>query len=555
MTHIAGIVHDSKGQSLSSPVDRIPQDRRATFATLRHLRYLLFTVVLVAVATQLALHTNAANVMASALVLAGNLLGVGYALRQSTLRRYPISSLMLLGYTLSYFTMPPLGQLLELNSITHHLNHPVADFAYAISGMLALIGGHLLYSRIPLIGALRGILRKHFYGRLGFYVVPRLSQIWLMGAVGIMSSLDSTPNDQGGGASITQAVCNGLHPFFWVPYVILLLPAWSPLRHIPRWNYLGLVLYSVVLLILAMISNSRSTLVMGFASLLIVYFYLLATGQMRLPNVRFRNMLMATVAVLVLLVPVTNLAMTMVLVRGERTHLTPTQLIVKTWDMYRGSHLAQKYDQLMAAMSGGKGVNENYYDNLFLNRLANLKFVDNAVINQRELSPAAARFFSGIEEKKNISILPSPVIRFLGLDADKRLVTSGSSGDFLLYAAGDNASVIGGFRTGSLQVNLDIVFGEAWPVVLLFLSALIFAVVDAWCLTGPFGESGNWITLFNPLVIGMVFSQAFFFTSAAAGTDSIVGLMGVLMRGWIQVGLLYAVVFWASRIMTGGRRR
>ncbi len=554
MTRTAAVLDDELRTTSSALAQRDPLQRRATIATVRSLRHTVFMVVLAVIALQIAFLFDTANLAASVLALAGNVVGFGYALRQTTLRRYPISSLILLGYTFSYFTLPPLGQLLGLHTIIHLLRYPVTDFVYAIAGLLALICGHLLYSNMPLLGALRGTLRKQFYGRLGFYRVPRLSQLWLMGAVGCLAVVAANGYaEQGHG--IVQAVLNGLRPFVYMPYVTLLPTAWSQLRRMHRLNSLLLVFYSGALLILAMMVNSRAYLLMGFASLLIVYFYLLASGQMTLPNVRPRNVVLAVVVALVVTGPVTKLAMTMVLVRGERTDLTSAQLVDRTWATFRSGHVAQRYERVMAAMAGGPGVNENYFDNLFLNRLANLKFVDNAVINQQALRPSAASYFSRIEWQKVISILPSPLIDLFGWDADKRLVTSGSSGDFLLYAANGNPNNIGDFHESSLLVNLRIVFGDLWPLALLLLSALIFAIMDAWCLAGPATETGDWIVRFNPLVIGMMFSQAFFFTSAATGTDSIAGLMGVLMREWIQVGLLYAVVFWASRIITGGSWR
>ncbi|MFQ5696314.1 MAG: hypothetical protein ACE5HB_10025, partial [Terriglobia bacterium] len=70
----------------------------------------------------------------------GSILGYGYALRQSQLKRYPLSALMILGYTVSYFTLPPVGQLLDLKPITHNLDHPLAVGAYTLVGLLAIPG-------------------------------------------------------------------------------------------------------------------------------------------------------------------------------------------------------------------------------------------------------------------------------------------------------------------------------------------------------------------------------------------------------------------------------
>ncbi|MDE2464397.1 MAG: hypothetical protein KGO02_11875 [Alphaproteobacteria bacterium] len=530
-----------------------PGVRLASAATIAKLRRGVVALSAAAIALQLALFFDPANLAVSALLLAGNVLGYGYALRQATLRRYPISSLMVLGYVFSYFTLPPLGQLVGLQPVVHHLHYPIDDQIYALAGLLALIGAHVLYSKTSVLLALRGTLRRQFYGRLGFFRTPRLAQLWLMGLLGVVAVLAGRHYDVHS-AGITQAVMQGLQPFVYVPYITLLLPAWSVARRIPRMHNLGLVAYSGLLLMLAMVVNSRAYLLMGFASLGIAYGYLLAVGSMALPSVRPRNVLLAVLALLVVAGPVTELSMAMVLVRGQRSDLSPLQLAGATWDTFREGGVSERYEQLMDQTSGGTGVNETYFDNLFLNRLANLKFVDNAVINKRALTPAGADYFSRIESQKAWSILPAPLIHLLDLDADKQRVTSGSSGDFLLYAASGNGSVIGGFRQGSLLVNLDVVFGWLWPLVLLMFAALVFAVVDAWCQTAPTATSNEWAVRFNPLVLGLLFSEMFFFTSAATGVESVAGMAGVLMRGWLQLGVLYAMAFWLSRMVTSGRR-
>ncbi|MHB8387391.1 hypothetical protein [Metallibacterium sp.] len=516
---------------------------------------MVWALVLAVVILQMAIAFDADNLAMSALLLAGNGLGYAYALRQDLLRRLPISSLMLLGYTFSYFTLPPLGQLLALQPVTHHLIHPVLDEGYALLGLLALIGGHVLYARSAPLRALRNALRKHVYVRTGFFREPRLAQLWLMGLLGIVAVILVRPYaEHAGGLSIGHAVLNGLRPFVYVPYVLLLLPAWSARQRIAKGQLAALLPYSAVLVVLSFIANSRAYLLMGFASLLILYAYLVAGGHLRLPRVRPRNFIALVLLVLLVVGPVTQLAMAMVVVRGLRAELTPLQLVEQTWRVYRAGGVAETYaQQMQPAALQQAGVGEVYFDNLFLNRLANLRFVDNAVVNARQMAGPQRDYFRGIEYGKVLALMPQPLIDGLDLPVDKAAVTKGSSGDFLLYAATGNRYVIGGFRQGSLLVDLEVTFGALWPFALMLLSALVFAFVDAWCLVGTDRQTGTWWVRFNPLVIGMLFSLVFMFTSAATGTESLAGLLGIPMRGWLQIAVLYALAYWGSRVLIGRR--
>ena len=546
---------DDHGPALMAQPDRVPRTpvRFADASTLQRLRHLVWALVLAAVILQLAFAFDASNLAMSVLLLAGNGLGYAYALRQERLRCFPLSSLMLLGYTFSYFTLPPLGQLLALQPITHHLIHPVLDEGYALLGLLALLGGHVLYARSAPLLALRNALRKHVYARTGFFREPRLLQLWLMGLLGVVSVVLVRPYAEHAGG-IGHAVLNGLRPFVYVPYILLLLPAWSARQRVAKNHQVALLPYSAVLVVLSFITNSRAYLLMGFASLLILYAYMVASGRLRLPRMRPRNLIALVLSVLLVMGPLTQLAMAMVVVRGMRTELSPLQLVEQTWRAYRVGGVAEAYAQQTQPSSQQAGVGEVYFDNLFLNRLANLRFVDNAVVNAGQLAGPQRDYFRSIEYGKVLALMPQPLIDLLGLPVDKAAVTKGSSGNFLLNAATGNSYAVGGFRQGSLLVNLEVTFGVLWPLGLVLLSALVFAFVDAWCLVVTDRQTGTWQVRFNPLVIGMLFSLAFLFTSAATGTESLSGLLSIPMRGWLQVAVLYAIAFWASRLLTGRRR-
>ena len=546
---------DDHGPALVAQPDRAPSIpvHFANASTLQRLRHLLWALMLAAVILQLAFAFDAGNLAMSVLLLTGNGLGYAYALRQERLRRFPLSSLMLLGYTFSYFTLPPLGQLLALQPITQHLIHPVLDEGYALLGLLALLGGHVFYARSAPLRALRNALRKHVYARTGFFREPRLPQLWLMGLLGVVAAILLRPYAEHA-EGIGHAVLNGLQPFVYVPYILLLLPAWSARQRVAKRHLVALLPYSVVLVVLAFITNSRAYLLMGFASLLILYAYMVASGRLRLPRMRPRSLVALVLSVLLVVGPLTQLAMAMVVVRGMRIELSPLQLVEQTWRTYRAGGVAEAYAQQMQPLSQQAGVGEVYFDNLLLNRLANLRFVDNAVVNADQLVEPQRDDFRSIEYGKVLALMPQPLIDLLGLPVDKAAVTKGSSGDFLLYAATGNSYVVGGFRQGSLLVDLEITLGVLWPLGLMLLSALVFAFVDAWCLVGTDRQTGTWSVRFNPLVIGMLFSLAFLFTSAATGSESLSGLLSIPMRGWLQVAVLYATAFWASRLLTSRRR-
>lgn len=536
---------------------RPPAPRLASYATPRLIaawRSIAITVVTLSTLIQLLVFFDLENLGTSFLLVLGNLLGLGYSLRQSTLKRYPISTLMILGYTASYFCLPPIGQLMGFNPVTHNLDHAPIDVFYAVIGLLAIIAGHIIYRQSMVLGMVRNTMRTQFYRRIGFFCEPRIEQLWILGLAGALGLLLSRP-DTLEDRSVVEALMAGFRPFVYLPYLMLLLPAWTERRSVPRTHTIFLWPYTALLLLLSFIANSRAYLLVGFTSLGIMYFYMVLVGRVPVPRVRLRSLVLILVAIALVTGPLARLSKSMVLVRGERSDLSPAQLASATWNTFMQEDVAARYNALWALHAENPDTYEDYFDNLFLNRLGNLRFVDLAVTNSQRLGPGGAERFAETEAYKVASILPAPLLSLILPDFDKRWYTSGSSGDFLLYEATGNAYAIGGFRTGSLLVNLKLTFGMMWPLVLALLAAALFAVTDALYKPERRGATGSQWNRFNPLVVGALFTYTFMLTSAATGAEGLAGLVGPVLRGWIQIGILYAVAFHASRLLTLAPRR
>lgn len=535
-----------------------PANRGITrYATPRQLAtWRSIAIILASVSTllQLLLFFDLDNLWTSLLLVWGNLLGFGYGLRQSLLKEHPVSALMILGYTISYFSLPPIGQIMGFNPVTLNLDYPLIDASYALIGLLAIIAGHVLYRRSVVLSLIRNTVRTQFYQKIGFFREPRIAQLWILGFYGALGLLLSRPNTLED-RSVVEALMIGFRPFVYLPFLMLLLPAWTERKAVSGIHLAFLWPYTAMLLILSFIANSRAYLLVGFASLGIIYFYMVLVGRVPVPKVRRRSLALAIVAITLVTGPVARLSMSMVLVRSDRHELSPAQLMYATWNTFLHEDVTARYAEFWALYSQNPDTRENYFDNLFLNRLGNLRFVDLAVNNSLRLGPGGAGRFAETEAYKVASILPAPVLQVLLPDVDKRWYTSGSSGDFLLYEATGNSRVIGGYRTGSLLVNLNLIFGIFWPLVLACLAAVLFAVSDALCKPERRGAAGNSWIRFNPLVIGSLFTYTFMLTSAATGTEGLADLVEPIVRGWIQIGVLYAIAFHASRLLTLAPRR
>ncbi|MDG6998395.1 MAG: hypothetical protein JRN15_04690, partial [Nitrososphaerota archaeon] len=309
-----------------------------------------------------------------------------------------------------------------------------------------------------------------------------------------------------------------------------------------------LLLYAGLLVYVLIPSNSRFMMLGIFASLGLVYLHGLATGTYELSRRVMRRASVAIMAAFLLSGPITDLAMSFVIVRGMRSNLSAGQLISATVNTFENRDLVKSYEAL--AVGQGSLWNENYTGNLFFDRLCNLKYADNSLGLAETIRNLGSSGFAHQQVDKILATFPAPFIRFLGLDVDKSSAISGSAGDYMLADAGGGASSVGGFRTGSILGSSYALFGWWYPLVLALLALLVFPLSDSLTIAvSPKSllSGGDYAApVLSPMLVVSFFTWCFFFTSAATGNDSLAGVAGYIIRGWIQVAFVYFIAYWIT---------
>ncbi len=491
--------------------------------------------------------TGAAS--AAGLTLLGGLLGLLLCLRRDVLLENPVSSAMVLGYTLSHFLLPPVATLLEGKSLVNNLQHPELVFPNLLYGLCALGLAHVVYRNFPPLQALRFFLSEKLYRPVGFFQMPSNLHLLCMGLVGQLAlgfnvffggSGDAEP------AGVFGKVMQAMAVFAFIPYCSLVRPALGD--HTPldgRWRR-TLVLYSMIMLGIAASLNARSAILFGFASVGLVFTYCYVTGLVQTQLFNLRNLALGAVALWLLAGPIANFATAMVMVRSDRGSASGMEMLVKTLDVM-GDPQAIRDFKKEEVNTRSALWDEYYVDNVLLSRLCNLKFADQTLGLAEELGPDGRAYLREIEFLRAVSMLPSPLIEGLGLTIDKKYANSGSGGDHLLFAVTGAPYVIGGFRTGSLLGNSAAALGFIYPLVLAFMALLIFTVMDA--QTSRVADSTRiegWRPVLSPYVVVAFFTLTFHFTSAATGAESLSAAAGPILRGWAQTAFVYAVTFWLT---------
>ncbi|MCO5397495.1 hypothetical protein [Ralstonia soli] len=500
---------------------------------------------------------SAENVAAALVVIAGGALGVHILGRAARLRAYPISTSILFGYVTSYFLLPPVATLLEWKPLTYNLMHPVLGFWHALVCLLVLLGTHKLYRKSALAMRVRLLIVNGVYRPLGFFRTPGNLQLVIMGGIGLcamMYQVFLVGSAEGGGGGALNRFMQAMYPLAYLPYCMLVRPligarVWVPLD--TRWK-LMLAGYTVVLAAVSIGSNSRALVLIGIISLCLLAGYGLVTNTLPRHLFRMRRLVPALIVMLLLQGPAADLATSMVIARSQRNDVSAGQLLSATIEAMQNKD-AIRERRIADATDNNQTWDERYLDNLFLARLANMKFADATLDLALRLDSTAQSDLRNIEWQRVLSVFPTPLIDALGLPVNKALVTTSSVGDLMLFTVTGDYDALGGFRTGSIFGSGYALFGWLYTGVLAILAFLIFVLADAQTtrriIPSPVAGPPRWAPVFSPLAVTRYYTWVFYLTSAATGVESLSGLMVFIMRGWIEAAVVYAFTYWISRVI------
>ncbi|GAB4355480.1 MAG: hypothetical protein Kow006_21840 [Gammaproteobacteria bacterium] len=484
------------------------------------------------------------------LILVGGWGGLLYTARRALLLRWPISTLSLMGYTVFYFLLPPIATMAEWKPLDFNLEYSVLVASHALMGLAALLVAHWFYRQLKVTRVLRRLVVDRVYAPLGFHRAPAERQLWLMGFIGVASQLFTASvfrvymDDAIGG--VVASLLRGMHPLAYVPYALLIPVLWSQEKITGlRRHLFYLLLYSGPILIAGMARNSRTALMIGAASILMAYVYAVMAGLISRPRVTWRNLAVVLIIGYVGTGLLADLSTGFLIARHGRYETDTVTQIGTTLAVLRDKERLRSYRG--SSVVWQNEWDEYYLENPIFSRVSNLKLLDQTLSLESRLDNQGRSFYRWAEGQKLLSVFPRPLLALIPLEVDKEAATRGSGGDFLLLAATGSSTALGTHRTGSLLTAYYVVFGEAYPIFLALTVLLLFPLLDALVKIRENGKSPDCRPFFNVLVIGTLFSYLFLLTSAATGVESVSGLAGYLIRGWLQIAVVYALAYWATR--------
>lgn len=500
------------------------------------IRLLVLGLPWIGFAWQAVLSQSREDLVCALLAASGAFLLFLDAFRPQRLFRYPLSTVVILGFAITLQLGPLLFTALEGNSITFNLLTPVDTFGHGVLSSLVCIVAHAIYRQSRALKTLRMVLQRQLL-RFKIFEPLRSVEVVVMGSIGVFAlGLSSWFSSLVGSTELFKFI-QGFQFLSIIPTAFLLPKLYSNQagsnEHAFKRSLTLFLLFMALIVAVSLGRNSRSTFVVPVACLVLGLVLEWLYGLIR---IRLAAFLAVLLAILLLLPLATDLATAMVMVRSLRNDIPAAELFDETLNQLQDRDAIARYRTLTSEAGLTSDWSENYVSNPFLARFANVKFPDNSLENSARLSPEAGEEMAQHHLIRLVSTLPTPVLNLFGFDQSiKEEVLGYSFGDKLYSLSLGLSDVMGGFRTGHFFGSGMAAFGFSYLLFFLFSLLIVFPLVDSHAFVSrrsmdvaplisvvAITELINWLTISN--------------------AQSVVELIQFSFRGFIQPILLFALV-------------
>jgi hypothetical protein len=457
--------------------------------------------------------------------------------------KYPLSSVVLIGFSIILLLGPLLFTLLEGKSIAFNLRLPNVTFINSALAGLTAVSAHFFYRSTKQLHELRTFLHG-LIAQLNIFSPLSYSELIIMSFLGLVAA---AAQSWFYGNVILVKFIQGFRFFSIIP-VAYYFQKNIDFNQAHTSNYkknatFFLATYLLLLGIISLGKNSRSDFFQPIAAYGIILALQWLYGKIQ---VRFISLISVLLTVIIAIPIFTDFATAMVMVRFQRNEASPIELIQLTIGEMNNRDEIRKY-RLLRSNSGRvsrSGWSEEYLSNPILNRFANAKYVDNSLYDSSFLDEDDKEQLTNLQISRLIAYLPTPILNLFSVDNDfKTKVLSQGYGDTLHYLATGRASVLGGFRVTSFIGVGKGSIGDLYLLVLFFSLIIIYAFVDSHVMYNYRDYSSLIVPTFSIIAITQIYDWL-----SIAKTTSLTALIAFPFRSFFEPILLFALIRWFLKI-------
>jgi hypothetical protein len=510
----------------------------------RGARMLIFSAIaaIALVSAQAVIDHSAENIYCTIISTIAAAVTAIYCLRYDVVSRFPISSFAVLGFCITTYAMPLVVQTFSDRSLIFNLLVPRQTFEATIAFQAVILAAHLSYANMRFLQLPSRWLAERVLKPIWIFRVPRALEFWALGIMGMGATWvsrilysDAVNFGDTGGKFLQALVVFIVAPFF-IPLRSYFLnrPVANPPLTMPL-----LAAYFGMVILTAVFFNARAIFAIVVFTVLLSVLMMIAMRRIVFTSRAKLMTVVAAIAIVPVMGVAQDLATAMQVARLQRGQATPMEIAAVTFDAFNDkARLAamRSDEESQTAGAGYSGLSEVYIQNEFFQRLTYTKYTDltmAASLRLTEFQKAAIKrdSYEGI-----VSILPTPMINFLGFDVNKEN-RSFSTGD--VYANLAFNQQLGGYSTGSSITNSIDVLDLYWPVAIFCISIILFIEFDSYTLQSNGG----------PMISGIAFVLLYAIVGQGLVYESFRSLFENMTRAYVQAIFVYTVLTLGLRIV------
>lgn len=507
----------------------------------RKARWLVLWSLFICAVGQLWIDFSFTNIGSVFIVSTTSAITFHFVVRGSIFRVLPLPALIVIGFNISALSGALIVQTLSFRSLVFNLAVPHTTFFLSAVFQLFLLVTLFIFLKSNTLRNASSMINRRVFTRMGIMQAPTPAQLWLMGFIGCAALLGTGSSEYG---DVGGKFIDGLQYLAFAPFIIPVLNKIFSLSYAPPTTKISvriLLIYFIFLIFIAMAKNSRGIFMMGITNLGMVGILLIFLGQLNLKARLKRGLLVSSLFMLMLAPLAADLAIAMVLVRGERSEVSGTELIKLTMSALNDKPAIEEYRQSTYTFFSGETYSETYVSNPFVARFVSTKFFDNTLSYDDVITGARSDYIWNVTINKIGAMLPTPAIQALGLNIDKKDFEF-SMGDALFFA--QTGTGLGGYRVGSPIGHGMGLMGPTIFIAIIPIFLLVFAATQA--LTS---------TQYSIVVISPVILLQIMGVYTLSAGDSLLGPIGLVLRTLPQNILIYWLIFQGTLLITSTFQR
>lgn len=445
---------------------------------------------------------------------------------------FPFAFLMYLSMYL-YRYLPLVATIVESKPITYGFERPIETFFYEI--ILFVVSSLAFYfaCRIPRNLPKNNILQNALY-QIGFFRITK-ETIWVIGFIGFGARLLSFSYADIQYGDISGKFTEGFIYLIYAP-LILLFPHLLGMEN--NYSKRKVWIYSAIVFIVNIASNSRQHMIAPIAIALILFFLYLVLENIKLIKFISPFKIFGILAFFLFgLNFLSDISLAILHTRAVRGDIGKMELFERTIETYKNDKVLTslksiKNGESEELTSYSEGWTETYIDNFMLNRYANMRISDETLYYAEKKgydNPQMKEFMVS----SLISLLPTPVLGLFGIKLDKSEFEF-SRGD-ILYGKG-----FGGYRVTSHVADGLATFGFLYFPLQFFIFFLIFKLLNCFIFHTSRG------IYYAPYALISVFTFIGFFRNA----NGILMDISYILRGYWQGILTFMISLFLANLIS-----